>query len=67
MADENGNWGRYLGWGMEIAAGVGLGCLIGYWLDEKLGWTPWGMVAFSMLGLAGGFYLLVKDVMKMNK
>ena len=56
---EDANWGRYLG--------VGLGVLVGNWLDRKYGWEPWGLLACTLLGLAAGMYLLIKDAIRMNK
>ena len=59
--------GDNLGIGLEIAAGVGLGLLVGWWLDGKFGWKPWGMIIGAMVGLAGGMYLLIKQAINMDK
>jgi ATP synthase protein I len=59
--------GRWIGIGLEIAVGVGLGALVGWWLDEKFATAPWGVLVGSMLGLAAGLYLLIKEAMRMNK
>jgi F0F1-type ATP synthase assembly protein I len=68
MADpKSPTWGTYLTTGFESAVGVGLGYLVGQWLDKRYGWTPWGTVAGSMLGLASGMYLLIKTALKANK
>jgi F0F1-type ATP synthase assembly protein I len=64
---DNNNWGRYFGIGLEVAVGVSLGFLIGWWLDSRFGWEPWGTVVGAMLGLAGGLYLLLKEAMRMSK
>jgi len=64
---EDANWGRYLGVGLQMLAGVGLGVLVGNWLDRKYGWEPWGLLACTLLGLAAGMYLLIKDAIRMNK
>ena len=58
---------RGIGYGLQILVGVGLGVLIGQWLDTKYGWGPWGTTVGAMLGLSGGLYLLIKDAMKINK
>lgn len=65
--DEDPNWGRYLGVGLQMLVGVGLGLVVGRWLDRKYGWEPWGVFAGTMLGLAAGMYLLIKDALRMNK
>jgi F0F1-type ATP synthase assembly protein I len=31
-----------------------------------MGWSPWATVGFTMLGLIGGLYLLIKDAIKDN-
>ena len=51
---------------MELLAGVGLGLLIGYWLDGRYGWSPWGVLIGAMLGLAGGMYLMIKEALRMQ-
>ncbi len=66
-ADDDPNWGRFLGVGLQILVGVGLGVLVGTWLDKRYGWQPWGVMVCSMLGLAGGMYLLIKDAIRINK
>jgi F0F1-type ATP synthase assembly protein I len=50
-----------------MGIGVALGVFIGNWLDTKYGWSPWGVVVGSMLGLASGMYLLIRDGMRINK
>ena len=64
--DPNANWGKYLGVGLEIAVGVGLGYIVGNWLDKKYGWSPTGTLVGTMVGLAGGMYLLIKEALRMN-
>jgi F0F1-type ATP synthase assembly protein I len=61
------NWGHFLGLGLNVAVGVGLGALIGWWLDKRYGWSPKGMTIGALVGLAGGMYLLLKEAMKANK
>ncbi|HEV8606755.1 MAG TPA: AtpZ/AtpI family protein [Tepidisphaeraceae bacterium] len=65
--DQNTNWGSMAGMGLQMAVGVGLGLLVGGWLDRKYGWSPWGMTVGAMLGLAAGMYLLIKEAIRMNK
>jgi ATP synthase protein I len=64
---DEASWGRFAGIGLEIAVGVGLGALIGYWIDKRAGSSPWGLVVGAMLGLAGGMYLMIKAVLGMNR
>jgi len=68
MADQDdGNLGRNLAYGLEIAVGVTLGYLGGGWFDRHHGTAPWGLLIGVMLGLASGMYLLIKDAISMNK
>jgi F0F1-type ATP synthase assembly protein I len=68
MADkQDPNTGRYLAVGLEVAIGVALGYGIGWWLDKRYGWSPWGVTVGAMLGLTGGLYLLIKDALRINK
>ena len=53
--------------GLQVAVGVGVGYLIGRWLDNRYGWGSKGVITGSMLGLAGGLYLLIKDAIRINK
>ena len=64
---DDQNWGQYLGVGLQMAVGAGLGWLVGSWLDRKYGWTPWGMTIGVLVGLAAGMYLLIKEALRMNK
>lgn len=66
-SDSDPGWGRHLGVGLQMLVGVGLGFVVGNWLDKKYGWSPWGVMACTMLGLASGMYLLIKDAIRMNK
>jgi F0F1-type ATP synthase assembly protein I len=50
-----------------MAVGVTLGYAVGWWLDRKFGWSPWGVTVGSLLGVAAGMYLLIKEALRMNK
>ena len=65
--DLDPGWGRHLGVGLQMLVGVVLGFVVGNWLDNKYGWSPWGVMACTMLGLASGMYLLIKDAIRINK
>lgn len=64
---DDANWGRFAGVGLEVGVGVGLGALIGYWIDKRFGFSPWGLLVGAMLGFAGGMYLLLKETLRMNR
>ena len=64
---DDTNWAKFASVGLEIAAGVGLGAFVGYWLDGKYHSSPWGILIGSGLGFAGGLYLFIKEALKANK
>ena len=53
--------------GVELAAGVLLFAGLGYLLDNWLGTYPVLIIVGALLGLAGGFYLLIKAVKEQGK
>ena len=65
--NDDSNWGQYLGYGFQIAAGVVLGLIAGQWIDKKYQSAPWGVLVGSLLGLSSGMYLLIRDGLRMNK
>ncbi len=58
---------RMFGTGMELAGAILILALIGYLLDEKFGWTPWGVLTGAMMGLAGSMYNIYKALDKANR
>ena len=67
MPTDDQNWGRFLGIGLEMAVGVGLGYFVGAWLDRRYGWNGYGVLAGVGIGLTAGMYLLIKDAIRINK
>ncbi len=65
--NDDANWGQFLGIGLQVAVGVGLGYAVGSALDRRYGWAPWGTLVASMLGLTSGMYLLIKAAIRINK
>jgi F0F1-type ATP synthase assembly protein I len=41
---------QYAGLGVTFAAGIVLFTLLGVWVDERLGTTPWGVLLGVFLG-----------------
>jgi F0F1-type ATP synthase assembly protein I len=54
--------GIYGSVGLEMGLAVGLGYLLGDWLDERFDIAPWGMV----LGLFAGFGAAVKAIVRVG-
>lgn len=64
--DDRSRLGIGVSMGLEVLVGVGLGLLVGHWIDKKLDSSPWGLLIGAMLGLASGMYLLIKDALQLN-
>ena len=61
------NWGRLAGLGLEIGIGAALGAVAGSWIDRKWNSAPWGVLIGTLLGLSAGVYLLIKEAISANK
>ena len=59
---EDVSYYKYAQIGLELAAGVGLGFWAGYRLDARFGTSPWLMLAGAAVGMAAGFYLVVREL-----
>jgi hypothetical protein len=64
---DDSNWPKFAAIGLEIAAGVGLGIIIGSWIDRKRNSAPWGILIGAGLGFAAGLYLLIKEANRVNR
>ena len=59
--------GPYIDASWQLAGAVGLGTLLGWWLDKKLGTGPWLLVSGALFGIGLGFYLFCKILMSLSK
>ena len=59
--------GPYIDASWQLAGAVGLGTLLGWWLDGKLGTSPWCLVGGALSGIGIGFYLFFKILMNLGK
>jgi ATP synthase protein I len=64
---DDSNLGKLATLGLEIGVGAGLGAVAGIWVDRKWNSGPWGVVIGTLLGIASGMYLLIKEAIKTNK
>ena len=53
--------------GFTMAGAVAGGYFLGSYLDKKLNTTPWLMLSFIMLGLAGSFIEFYKLIKKLSR
>ena len=65
--NQGSDWGKYLGLGLEIGIGAGLGYAIGSWLDRRYHSAPWCVTIGTLLGVAAGMYLLIKEAIRANR
>ena len=57
-------WHRMAGVGVEFVAAIFLLGAVGWWLDRRFGWSPWGLIVGVALGFAVGLWQLVRVGMK---
>jgi ATP synthase protein I len=55
------------GLGMEVAAQVGAGALLGWMFDRWKGTAPTGLLVGSLIGIAVGLWSLIKGALKLNR
>ncbi len=51
----------------QMAGAAALGSLGGWWLDKKLGTSPWLLVSGAMLGIGAGLYAFLKAALAASK
>ena len=54
--------GQHAGYGLTIAASLGLFMGLGWWVDGRLGTTPLLTVLGALVGAGGGFYSMYRDL-----
>lgn len=64
---DDANWGKMAALGLEVAVGVGLGAVVGTWIDRKYHSDPWGLLIGSAIGFASGMYPLIREGFRANK
>ena len=59
--------GPFLTLGIQLALGVVVLFFAGRWLDQKLGTSPWLMLAGIFVGAVGGIIKFVMTAMEIGK
>jgi F0F1-type ATP synthase assembly protein I len=44
----------------EFSGTIGAGALLGWYLDDHFGWTPWGSIILTVLAAVGAFVRLLQ-------
>jgi len=53
--------------GLELGLSVGIGLLVGYYMDKWLGTQPWLMLAWLLFGLVAGFRGVFRAVARADR
>jgi ATP synthase protein I len=53
--------------GLELGLSVGLGLLVGFYMDKWLGTEPWLMLLWLLLGLVAGFRGVFRAVARADR
>jgi F0F1-type ATP synthase assembly protein I len=64
--DVFSKYAPYLSLGLEIAVGVTLPILIGYWLDEYFETSPWILLTGCVVGMINVFVVIFRLNKKLN-
>lgn len=49
---------------LMLPSSIAVGLFLGYWLDKLFGTDPWLLIVFLLLGIASGFYSLIRGLNK---
>jgi len=60
-------WLRYGGMGFEFFAVLVVCVLVGIWLDGRFGWSPWGVLGGSAVGLVVSMWKLIRQGLAMQR
>lgn len=52
-----------MGIGAQLIGTIGVCIFIGIWLDGQLGTNPWITILLSLVGVIGGLWVSVKDLL----
>lgn len=55
---------RYVSLGLQLTFTVLLFVALGWWLDRRLGSSPWAVAGCGILGISAALYHFVKDALK---
>jgi F0F1-type ATP synthase assembly protein I len=45
----------------EFLAYIGVLGYLGWWLDQRRGWSPWALLCGLLLGVALGLYRMIRE------
>jgi len=59
--NKSRQWIKYSGLGFQLIAVILVFTFAGQYLDEWMGWAPYGTVVLALTGVIGGLYLALRD------
>jgi hypothetical protein len=62
-AGDSSPW-SLLALGLQLTVAMCVAVALGQWVDNRLGWSPWGTLGISMAVLSATLYVTLKDVLK---
>ena len=54
------------GIGLDLAASVAVGALLGWWIDSRFDTTPWGTLICATIGIVGGLLNFVRSARRVS-
>ena len=61
------NWARSYVMVIEFLGYLAVLGYAGWWVDQRKGWSPWGLFGGLMLGMTFGLYRLVREANRLEK
>jgi F0F1-type ATP synthase assembly protein I len=59
--------GRYVAAAWEFIGAIVAGAVIGWFLDDRLGWAPWGIMACMLLAVVGAMVRLIQTLRRFDR
>ena len=60
---SSGSGAEYAGLGVQFGGAIVLFAFLGWWLDARLGTSPWLLLLLVFVGAGGAFYSIYRKVM----
>ena len=50
----------------RLIGGTIFGVVVGYWIDQMTGWSPWCLLGGSVIGMSVGMYAFIVGAMRLG-